>query len=112
MKTPTHLPIPAAMSLKKLGNDIKDARKRRRITMLLMAERAGVSRTTINKIECGDPTASMGAYTAVLFVLGMLDRLRDLADGSHDVTGRQLADERLPQRVRVPRKSKAENHHG
>ena len=111
MKVATHLPIPAVMSLKKLGRDIKDARKRRRVTVLLMAQRAGVSRATINKVENGDPTASMGAYTAVLFALGMLERLKDLADGSHDVTGRQLADEKLPQRIRMPRQPKAGNRH-
>jgi hypothetical protein len=40
----------------------------------------------------------------VLFVLGMTYRLADLADASHDLTGRELDEERLPQRVRLPRR--------
>lgn len=87
-------------ALRKLGTDIKDARRRRRITMTLLAERANVSRTTLAKIEKGDRTTSLGAFTAVLFVLGMLDRLADLADARHDISGQQLLEEHLPQRVR------------
>ena len=106
MKKPVHLPIPVMRTLRKLGSDISDARRRRRITVALMAARAGVSRTTVGKIEKGDPTTSIGGYTAVLFVLGMLDRLHDIADGRHDLTGRQLEDERLPKRVRLPNTKK------
>jgi transcriptional regulator with XRE-family HTH domain len=100
----TNLPIPVISALRKLGQDINDARRRRRITAQLMAERAGLSRSTIGKIEKGDPTTSMGSYGAVLFVLGMERRLSDLIDGMHDLVGRRLEDENLPQRVRLPRK--------
>lgn len=106
MKKPASLPLPAIRALRKLGQDINDARRRRRITIELMAQRAGLSRATISKIEKGDPTASIGAYGSVLFVLGLLDRLNELADASHDLTGRQLEEENLPQRVRLPRKKK------
>ena len=102
MKKHTNLPIPAIKALYKLGQDISDARKRRRITLALMAERAGISRATLAKICKGDPTTSIGNYATVLFVLGMIDRLRDLVDANHDLTGRQLEEERLPQRVRHP----------
>jgi hypothetical protein len=71
-----------------------------------MAERAGLSKATIAKVEKGDPTASIGAYSTVLFVLGLTDRLNDLADSSHDLIGRHLEDEKLPQRVRLPQKKK------
>lgn len=100
----TNLPIPVISALRKLGQDINDARRRRRITAQLMAERAGISRSTIGKIEKGEPTTSMGSYGAVLFVLGMEERLSDLVDSMHDLTGRRLADESLPQRVRLPHK--------
>ena len=106
MKNPVNLPIPAIKALRKVGSDINDARRRRRITIALVAERAGISRATVGRIEKGDPTTSMGGYTAVLFVLGMLDRLADLVDAMHDVSGRQLADEQLPQRVRLANKRK------
>ncbi len=98
------LPIPLISALRKLGQDINDARRRRRITAQLMAERAGLSRSTIGKIEKGDPTTSMGSYGAVLFILGMEKRLSDLVDSMHDLLGRRLEDENLPQRVRLPHK--------
>lgn len=75
----TNLPIPVIKALRKLGQDINDARRRRRITIALMAERADLSRATIGKIEHGDPTTSMGGYASVLSVLGMEGRLSDLA---------------------------------
>jgi transcriptional regulator with XRE-family HTH domain len=101
----TNLPIPVISALRKLGQDINDARRRRRITAQLMAQRAGLSRSTIGKIEKGDPTTSMGSYGAVLFVLGMEKRLSDLVDSIHDLIGRRLEDENLPQRVRIPKKT-------
>lgn len=100
----TNLPIPVISALRKLGQDINDARRRRRITAQLMAQRAGLSRSTIGKIEKGEPTTSMGSYGAVLFVLGMEKRLSDLVDSIHDLVGRRLEDENLPQRVRIPSK--------
>ncbi len=103
MKKTIHLPIPAFTALKKLGQDINDARRRRRITVKLLAERASLSQSTILKIERGDPTVSMGGYASVIFVLGMIDRLRVLADSASDSIGRRIQDEKLPQRVRLPR---------
>ena len=97
----TKLPIPVLKALRKLGQDISDARRRRRITMELMAERAGIVRTTLGKIEKGSATVSMGGYASVLFVLGMTDRLNDLVDANHDLTGRILEEEHLPKRVRL-----------
>ena len=97
------LPIPVRAALQKLGQDMNDAR-RRRITMALMAERAGIAVNTLAKIERGDRAASMAAYASVLFVLGLSNRLRDLADANNDTTGRMLEEERLPQRVRYSKK--------
>lgn len=102
MKSPVNLPVPAIKALHKLGQDINDARRRRRISISLMAQRAGVSRTTIGKIEKGDPTTSIGGYASVLFVLGMINHLSNLVDSVHDLVGRRLEDENLPQRIRVP----------
>ena len=106
----TSLPIPVIKVLRKVGQDINDARRRRRITIELMAERAGLSRATIGKIEKGDPTTSIGGYASVLFVLGMEGRLSYLVDSAHDLIGRRLEDEKLPKRVRIPnRKNKGNN---
>lgn len=103
MSKKLNLPIPARKALSKLGKDIRDARLRRRIGTELMAERAGFSRITLNKIEKGDSGVSVGAYVSALFVLGMLDRLQDIADARHDLTGLMLEEERLPRRIRAPK---------
>ncbi len=95
----TLLPIPVQRALCKLGQDISAARRRQRIPTTLMAERAGMTRATLGKIEKGDPSVSLGGYASVLFVIGLTDRLASLADGAHDLTGRELADEELPKRV-------------
>ncbi len=98
------LPIPVRRALRKLGQDIRDARRRRRIPVALMAERASISRMTLSRVEKGEPSVSMGNYATVLFVLGMADRLSDLADRRDDTVGLDLEDERLPQRIRKPRR--------
>jgi len=99
------MPIPVRRVLRKLGQDIRDARLRRRIPTAVMAERASISRTTLNKIEKGDPGVSLGNYANVLFVLGMAERLGELADVKTDTVGLELEEERLPQRIRRPRRS-------
>jgi transcriptional regulator with XRE-family HTH domain len=99
-KTKPTLPIPVRRGLLKIGMDIRDARRRRRIPTTTMAERAMISRMTLNKIERGDPGVSMGSYATVLFVLGMLDRFKDLADATFDGIGLSLEDEILPKRIR------------
>jgi len=75
--------------------------------MGLMAERAFVSRNTVTRVERGDPAVSMGIYATVLFVLGMSERLGGMADSSTDRVGLGLDEERLPKRVRIPRRSPA-----
>ena len=100
------LPIPVTRALRKLGHDIRDARRRRRIPAAIAAQRASISRTTLVKIEKGDPGVAMGIYATVLFVMGMADRLADLADPKNDPVGLQLEEENLPKRIRGARKSK------
>ncbi len=101
------VPIPVRRALRKLGQDIRDARLRRRIPTAVMAERASISRTTLNKIEKGDPGVSLGNYANVLFVLGMAERLGELADVKTDAVGLELEEERLPQRIRKSRRGKS-----
>jgi hypothetical protein len=100
------VPIPVTRALRKLGRDIRDARRRRRIPVAILAQRASISRTTLNKVEKGDPTVSMLGYATVLFALGMADRLADVADPRHDTVGRELEEEHLPERIRLPRRRK------
>ena len=105
MRTTPPMPLPVKRSLAKLGADIKAARLRRRITMALMAERAFVARSTLQKVEQGDPVVSLGVYATVLFILGLSERIADLADVSMDSLGLQLDEEQLPKRVRTKRRS-------
>lgn len=100
------MPIPVTRALKKLGNDIKDARRRRRIPMAIAAERASISKPTLIKIERGDPGVSVGSYATILLVLGMVDSLADLAAPKNDAVGLQLEEENLPQRIRTARAPK------
>lgn len=102
-KTPYSLPIPVRRALRKLGQDIRDARRRRRIPSVILAERASISRTTLVKVEKGEPGVSLGNYATVLFVLGLVDRLSILADVRHDPRGLELDEEHLPQRIRRPK---------
>jgi len=101
------LPIPVKSALRKLGADIRDARLRRRIPVAVMAQRAFISRTTLVKAEKGDPGVAMGTYAAILFALGMIDKLRELASAKSDEIGLALEEERLPKRIDLrPRRAK------
>ena len=100
------LPLGVKRGLEKLGRDIRDARKRRRIPIRVMAERALISPTTLSKIERGDPGVAIGFYASVLFVLDLSDRLTEVADASTDELGLSLAAQELPQRIRWPKTSR------
>lgn len=75
--------------------------------MAIVAQRASVSKPTLIRVERGDPSVSIGSYATVLFVMGMADRLGDLADAKNDPVGLQLEQEKLPKRIRGARKPKA-----
>ena len=102
-KSSSQAPVPVMRALRKLGHDIRDARRRRRIPVAILAERASISRMTLNKVEKGDPGVSAGTYATILFALGMVDRFADVADPRHDTFGRELEEEHLPERIRLPR---------
>ena len=93
------LPIKLRSSLKGLGDSLKNARIRRRLKMVTVADRAGVSRETLAKIQRGDPGVSMGNYAAVIFALGLGTDWMNLADIAEDKVGQALEEERLPSRV-------------
>lgn len=86
--------------LSDLGENIKLARLRRKISSTMMAERAGMTRKTLRSIEKGESGVSIGAYANVLFCLGLQNDLASVARA--DEFGRQLQDIAL-----VQKKSKA-----
>jgi transcriptional regulator with XRE-family HTH domain len=98
-RSQTALPLGVRKALRKLGGDLQVARKRRNLSMTIVAERAFISRNTLARVERGDATVALGIYATVLFVLGMADRLGDIADPSIDTVGQSLEAERLPQRA-------------
>src|ERR1700683_1101574 len=99
------LPLPVLRALRKLGHDIKDARRRRRITGAIAAQRASISKTTWLKVEKGDPGVLVGTYVTALFVLGLIERIAQLAHPGTDAVGLHLEEEHLPQRIRNKRPS-------
>jgi hypothetical protein len=105
MPTPHHPSAAVRRMLRKLGADIHDARRRRRLPMGIVAERAFTSRTTLQRIEEGDPGVGIGIYAAVLQALGLLEGLSQVADISRDNVGQALAAAELPTRVRLRRTS-------
>ena len=105
---PKHLPVlPLATrrALLTLGADISAARRRRRLPLEVIAERAQTSRQTVARVERGDPRVSMGIWATVLYTLGMLQPLATLASPAQDERGIAIALEQLPQRVRLAPKA-------
>ena len=102
-------PIPVTRAVRKLGSDIRDARRRRRIPTTVMAQRASISHVTLIKVERGDLSVSVGAYASLLFILGVIDRLTSLADARYDTVGLMLEEEKLPKRIRGSRSAKTSN---
>ena len=106
MKKQTKLPIPVNKALQKLGSDLKEARIKRRLTMALVEERAGITHVTLTKVEKGDAGVSIGIYTKVMFVLGLIDNVYNLAEPDNDVVGKMYDKENLPKRVYYTREDK------
>jgi hypothetical protein len=68
--------------------------------MVVVANRVGITRPTLQRVERGDPSVSLGIYASVLFVLGLIDKLAAVAAVEGDSVGLMLDEERLPKRVR------------
>lgn len=91
MKPKKHILFPGHQKiLQQVGENIKLARKRRKLTTVQVAERAGIDRTTLYYIERGKPSVAMGAYFNVMRVLNLQEDFLKLA--SDDLLGRKLQD--------------------
>ena len=102
------LPQQVQRSLTKFGSDLSIARRKRRLTVAMMCERVGISRSTWQRMEKGDATVSLGAYVQALFVLGLGTPLTDLVDPGNDEQGLLLETEHLPKRVTAPKAAKSD----
>ena len=89
---------PLERRLSRLGARIREARLRRRLPAKLVAERAGMSLMTLRNVEKGSMGVTIGAYAAVLHVLGLDGDLDTVAES--DTLGRDLQDASLPHRAR------------
>ncbi len=89
-----------------LGENIKLARLRRRLTTIQVSQRAGISRSTLYAVEKGMPGVALGIYAQVLHVLGLEKDLRYVAQD--DELGRKLQDAGLLTRKRGPKRRKSD----
>ncbi|MAN29304.1 MULTISPECIES: helix-turn-helix domain-containing protein [Mesonia] len=90
--------------LQAVGENIKLARLRRKLTMDQVSERAGISRPTLSSLEKGSPSVSLGIILQVLLVLGLEKDILLLADD--DILGRKIQDADLTVKERGPKNTK------
>lgn len=104
----SYIPLPVERAIRKLGSDISLARRRRSISQVSLAERMGVSLSTVRRMEKGDVRVPIHFFARALHVFGEIKALERLLDTSKDDIGLTLMDEQLPKRVRSkPRTSGA-----
>ncbi len=103
MKTNEALPSEVLSQLRRIGNGIKTARVRRHMTQEELAERVGTSWQTIRKIEGGSSGTRIASYLKALWVLGLFEDVRLLADPERDREGIILEAAARGTRARRPR---------
>lgn len=109
MKTKT-APLPPRLRRRSvaLGRRLQQARLRRKLPGALVAERARISRSTLSRLENGDPSVSLATVCRLLSVYGLDDDIDTLA--ADDELGRRLQDAGLKQPRRAPAVKRAKNH--
>jgi transcriptional regulator with XRE-family HTH domain len=99
--TPSLVPRVARL-LDSLGTQLKLARLRRKYSAETVAQRAGITRRTLSKVEQGDPAVALGVYARVMQVLRLEDDLALLA--KDDELGRKLQDAGITAKRRAPKR--------
>lgn len=84
-----------------LGEKLKLARLRRKLSSQQVSERAGITRSTLSQVEKGNPTTSIGIYLQIMVVLGLQEDFMKLADD--DKLGRKLQDAKILIKKRAPK---------
>jgi transcriptional regulator with XRE-family HTH domain len=95
-------PIAVANGQRRMGEDLATWRRLRRLTAAQVADRAGISRYTVMRLENGEG-ATMENLLRVARALGVLDQLVEAVDPYKTDVGRLRSEEALPERVRPPR---------
>jgi len=99
MATPHTPTLGAKQAIRRIGDDLRKARLRRRLPMEIVATRAFITRGTLSRVEKGDPAVSFGIYASVMQALGLIGPLADLV--ADDPVGADMENEMLPKRVRT-----------
>lgn len=98
------LPLQLTDQVKSLGRRIRGARQARRLRLADIAEKTGLSRKTVEAVERGEPSTSLGAYVAVLGCMSLSQELDLIADPGLDREGLALRFSVAEKRVRLARK--------
>ena len=102
------IPLPAAERARELGHQVRLARIRRGMSVVQLAEKAGINRNTLSALELGKPGVALGAYITVLWALGLDNTLDAVAHPDNDSHGKTLEASRRPKRVRKLQQAKNE----
>ncbi|UFU02231.1 helix-turn-helix domain-containing protein [Ruania suaedae] len=94
------LPVAVRRAAEELGENLTAWRKLQGLTAQQVAERAGITRSTLRRLEQGDPGVGMGSFLSVARALGQLPRVAEAVDPYETDFGRARSDQLLPQRVR------------
>lgn len=98
----------AKAAISRLGQDIKIARKKRRISQRDFAAKMGVSLSTVQRLESGDPGISTGVLAMAFIALGNLRRFTEVLDVASDDIGLVRDQSELPKRIRKKTADKSE----
>ena len=101
------LPLQVRRSLKQFGSDLSLARRKRGLTIEMMAERLTIAKSTYQRVEKGDSKVSFGIYAMALYVLGFGSPFLNIIEAKEDMHGLLLDIERVPKRVRRPQDRKS-----
>jgi transcriptional regulator with XRE-family HTH domain len=96
------LPREVLKQLEELGQRVRIARVRRRMSTEDLAQACGIGRRTLYRIERGDRGIALGSFLSVLWKLALLDTIRGVADPDTDDHGKILEAAARPKRVRAP----------
>lgn len=97
------LPVVVTDRIRELGQRIRIARIRRKLSIVDLAAKAGINRNTLSALELGKPGVSISAYVTTLWALGLEQTLDGVAHPDVDSHGKILEESRLPRRVRKSR---------
>jgi transcriptional regulator with XRE-family HTH domain len=98
------LPLGLTDQAKALGGRIRAARQARRLRLEDVARKSGLSRTTVEAVERGETSTSLGAYLAVLGSMGLGQEIDLIADPGLDREGLSLQFSLPDRRVKLPAK--------